>query len=73
MSEPNRDQDAPTQQRAKMQHDGQEYDFVFSIDVKDDEPALKLPFNNGQGEASSASYCLSYCLAVADNSNIRCA
>lgn len=28
-----------------MIHDGQEYDFVFKIDIKDDEPALDLCIN----------------------------
>ncbi|SCV69115.1 BQ2448_2135 [Microbotryum intermedium] len=31
----------------KMEHEGVEYDYVFSIDVKDDEPPLKLPYNVG--------------------------
>ncbi|KAK4705722.1 phospholipase A-2-activating protein, partial [Phenoliferia sp. Uapishka_3] len=29
----------------KMSHDGVAYDFVIDIDVSDDKPALKLPFN----------------------------
>ncbi|GAA5890265.1 hypothetical protein JCM6882_008775 [Rhodosporidiobolus microsporus] len=29
----------------RLVHDGVEYDYVFSIDVKDDEPPLQLPFN----------------------------
>ncbi|GAA5929549.1 hypothetical protein JCM3775_002372 [Rhodotorula graminis] len=29
----------------KMQHEGKEYDYVFRIDVKDDEPPLELPYN----------------------------
>ncbi|GAA6026839.1 hypothetical protein JCM8097_005899 [Rhodosporidiobolus ruineniae] len=29
----------------RMEHDGQTYDYVFSIDVKDDEPPLPLPYN----------------------------
>lgn len=28
-----------------MEFDGQEYDFVFSIDVADDTPPLPLPYN----------------------------
>lgn len=32
---------------AKTEFEGKEYDFVFNIDIKDDEPALKLPFNLG--------------------------
>ncbi|BGP38120.1 hypothetical protein JCM10449v2_002047 [Rhodotorula kratochvilovae] len=35
----------PAQPRAKMEHEGREYDYVFAIDVKDDEPPLNLPFN----------------------------
>ncbi|SCZ97666.1 BZ3500_MvSof-1268-A1-R1_Chr4-3g07351 [Microbotryum saponariae] len=31
----------------RMQHEGVEYDYVFSIDTKDDEPPLKLPYNIG--------------------------
>ncbi|GAA5835652.1 hypothetical protein JCM9279_004604 [Rhodotorula babjevae] len=31
--------------QSRMQHDGNEYDYVFAIDVKDDEPALQLPYN----------------------------
>lgn len=29
----------------RTEFEGQLYDYVFSIDVKDDEPALKLPYN----------------------------
>lgn len=29
----------------RMEHDGQEYDFVFSIDVADEMPPLPLPYN----------------------------
>lgn len=36
-------------------HEGQEYDLVFSIDVKDGEPPLKLPFNHGDGESCFAA------------------
>lgn len=35
----------PSSAAGKTEHEGQEYDFVFSIDVKDDEPPLKLPYN----------------------------
>ncbi|BGP54048.1 hypothetical protein JCM8202_003047 [Rhodotorula sphaerocarpa] len=38
---------APPDPPSKMQHDGVDYDFVFSIDVKDDEPPLPLPYNHG--------------------------
>ncbi|GAA5829533.1 hypothetical protein JCM11251_000195 [Rhodosporidiobolus azoricus] len=30
----------------RMVYDGTEYDYVFSIDVKDDEPPLQLPYND---------------------------
>lgn len=43
-------------------HEGQEYDLVFSIDVKDDEPPLKLPFNLGDG----GSLCLGLNLKLCD-------
>lgn len=33
-----------------MEHEGEQYDYVFSVDVKDDAPPLKLPFNLGDGE-----------------------
>lgn len=29
----------------KMQHDGVEYDYVFSIDIRDDAAPLPLPYN----------------------------
>lgn len=29
----------------KMEHEGKDYDYVFQIDVKDDEPPIPLPFN----------------------------
>lgn len=32
----------------RMLHDGQEYDYVFSIDIEDGAPPLKLPYNIGQ-------------------------
>ncbi|GAA5950023.1 hypothetical protein JCM21900_001368 [Sporobolomyces salmonicolor] len=40
-SEPSR----PAAPSSKMAYDGQEYDFVFQIDVRDEEPPLPLPFN----------------------------
>ncbi|KAM0753914.1 WD40 repeat-like protein [Meredithblackwellia eburnea MCA 4105] len=33
--------------KKKMVFEGEEYDYVFDIDVSDDSPALKLPFNFG--------------------------
>ncbi|PRQ73969.1 hypothetical protein AAT19DRAFT_15536 [Rhodotorula toruloides] len=35
----------PSQPREKMLHDGVEYDYVFQIDIKEDEPPISLPFN----------------------------
>lgn len=32
----------------KKLYDGKEYDFVFSVDVEDGAPALKLPYNKGE-------------------------
>ena len=32
----------------KTLHDGKEYDFVFSVDIAEGQPPLKLPFNNSQ-------------------------
>ena len=32
-------------EEGKMAWEGNEYDYVFSIDVKDDSDALKLPYN----------------------------
>ncbi|GAA5970030.1 hypothetical protein JCM11641_000240 [Rhodosporidiobolus odoratus] len=39
--------DAPSASAApsKMEHEGTLYDYVFAIDVKDDEPPLRLPYN----------------------------
>ena len=33
--------------REKMQLDGVDYDFVFSIDVRDDAPPIPLAYNHG--------------------------
>lgn len=32
-------------QNRKQLFDGQEYDFVFDVDVEDGKPPLKLPYN----------------------------
>ena len=29
----------------KQLYEGKEYDYVFDVDIKDGEPALKLPYN----------------------------
>lgn len=42
----------PAPAAAKTTFEGEEYDLVFSIDVKDDEPPLKLPYNFGDGARS---------------------
>ncbi|KDE08026.1 hypothetical protein, variant [Microbotryum lychnidis-dioicae p1A1 Lamole] len=39
----------------RMQHEGVEYDYVFSIDTKDDEPPLKLPYNIGDDMHETAA------------------
>ncbi|GAA6064645.1 hypothetical protein JCM10212_004487 [Sporobolomyces blumeae] len=41
-TEPTRDNSPPSNRTV---HEGAEYDFVFQIDVKDDEPPLPLPYN----------------------------
>ncbi|KAM0792509.1 hypothetical protein ACM66B_005179 [Microbotryomycetes sp. NB124-2] len=33
---------------SRMEHEGVEYDFVFSIDIADDQAPIKLPYNVGQ-------------------------
>ncbi|KAH8240641.1 hypothetical protein KR026_002636 [Drosophila bipectinata] len=32
----------------KKMHEGKEYDFVFSVDISDTEPPIKLPYNRGE-------------------------
>lgn len=32
----------------KQLYNGIEYDYVFSVDIQDGVPPLKLPYNNGQ-------------------------
>ncbi|XP_073826829.1 phospholipase A2 activator protein isoform X2 [Musca autumnalis] len=32
----------------KKLHEGKEYDYVFSVDISDTEPPLKLPYNRGE-------------------------
>ncbi|GAA5989155.1 hypothetical protein JCM10908_001187 [Rhodotorula pacifica] len=43
------------QNRAKMQHEGVEYDFVFHIDVRDDMPPIPLAYNQGDNVEELAS------------------
>lgn len=33
---------------SKQLYNGMEYDYVFSVDIQDGVPPLKLPYNNGQ-------------------------
>lgn len=40
--------DNPEPTGAKKIHEGKEYDYVFSVDVEDGAPALKLPYNRGE-------------------------
>ncbi|KAK4053110.1 hypothetical protein OIV83_001845 [Microbotryomycetes sp. JL201] len=42
----------PSKSVSRMKHEGVEYDYVFSIDVADDQPPLSLPFNTEQGESA---------------------
>ncbi|XP_002074268.2 phospholipase A-2-activating protein [Drosophila willistoni] len=32
----------------KKLHEGKEYDYVFSVDISDTEPPIKLPYNRGE-------------------------
>ncbi|WFD30442.1 hypothetical protein MSPP1_001461 [Malassezia sp. CBS 17886] len=43
---------APSQ---KKTHDGKEYDYVFDVDVKDDAPPLKLPYNAQENPYTAAT------------------
>lgn len=36
------------QTSGKTLFEGQEYDYVFSVDIEDGKPPIKLPFNNGE-------------------------
>lgn len=38
----------------KQLHNGIEYDYVFSVDIQDGVPPLKLPYNNGDDPWSAA-------------------
>lgn len=42
------------QHSGKTLYEGREYDYVFSVDVEDGKPALKLPYNNGEDPYMSA-------------------
>ena len=39
---------------SKKQYQGQEYDYVFDVDITDGAPALKLPFNVGDNPYTAA-------------------
>lgn len=39
----------------KTMYEGQAYDFVFSVDVEDGKPPLKLPYNKGEDVYSAAN------------------
>lgn len=39
----------------KTLHEGVYYDFVFSVDVEDGKPPLKLPYNNGEDVYDAAN------------------
>jgi phospholipase A-2-activating protein len=32
----------------KQLYNGREFDYIFSVDIQDGIPPLKLPYNNGQ-------------------------
>lgn len=36
------------QSSGKTLFEGKEYDYVFSVDIEDGKPAIKLPYNNGE-------------------------
>ncbi|XP_037958442.1 phospholipase A-2-activating protein-like [Teleopsis dalmanni] len=38
----------------KVLHEGKEYDFVFSVDISDTQPEIKLPYNRGDDPWVSA-------------------
>ena len=39
----------------KKMHNGQEYDYVFDVDIEDGKPALKLPYNATQNPYDAAT------------------
>ena len=39
-------------------HNGQQYDYVFDVDVEDGAPPKKLPFNRGENPYDAADRCL---------------
>ncbi|KIW04684.1 uncharacterized protein PV09_04419 [Verruconis gallopava] len=39
---------------SKTTYNGKEYDYVFDVDIKDGEPALKLPYNTTQNPYEAA-------------------
>ena len=39
---------------SKTSYNGKEYDYVFDVDIKDGEPALKLPYNTTQNPYEAA-------------------
>ncbi|KAG9241958.1 WD40-repeat-containing domain protein [Calycina marina] len=46
--------DAAGSSGKKVEFDGQEYDYVFDVDVEDGKPPLKLPFNASQNPYEAA-------------------
>ncbi|KAF2151992.1 putative polyubiquitin binding protein [Myriangium duriaei CBS 260.36] len=38
----------------KVTHNGQDYDYVFDVDIEDGKPPLKLPFNTSQNPYEAA-------------------
>ena len=43
-------------EKRKQLHEGQEYDYVFDVDIGEGMPALKLPYNV-TGRLADASSC----------------
>ncbi|VEN56039.1 unnamed protein product, partial [Callosobruchus maculatus] len=57
---------AENKEGQKTKYEGKEYDFVFSVDVEDGKPPLKLPFNRGDDPYVAAQAFLAKHLLPAD-------
>ena len=42
-------------------HNGQEWDFVFDVDVEDGMPVKKLPYNRHENPYDAADRCVQHC------------
>ena len=60
------DEDSTMAVGSKM-HQGQQYDFVFDVDIEDGAPPKKLPYNRGDNpyDAADRSAIQAYCDGVA--------